>query len=239
MKLTKGALRYEGKAKKVYESENEDYYIVSYKNDATAFNGKKKGTIEGKDRVNNLMSARLFEVLEEKGIETHFVKVLEEWEMVVKRLEIIPVEVIIRNVAAGGMAEKLGMKEGTPLLKPVVEYCLKSDALSDPMINEDHIAVLELATEKEMETIRAMALKINEVLKVFFRERELNLVDFKLEFGKFHGKVILGDEISPDTCRLWDIKTGERLDKDRFRRDLGSVEESYQEVLKRVTGRIN
>lgn len=239
MKLSKGILRYEGKAKKVYDTEDDQYFIVSYKNDATAFNGKKKGTIEGKNRVNNLMSARLFEVLEEKGIETHFVKVIEEHEMIVKCLEIIPVEVIIRNVAAGGMAEKLGLEEGTPLLKPVVEYCLKSDALSDPMINDDHIAVLELATEDEMHTIRNTALKINEVLKSFFRDRELNLVDFKLEFGRFQGKVILGDEISPDTCRLWDIKTGERLDKDRFRRDLGSVEESYQEVLKRVTGRIS
>ncbi len=239
MKLSKGTLRYEGKAKKVYETEDDQYFIVSYKNDATAFNGKKKGTIEGKDRVNNLMSARLFEVLEEKGIETHFVKVLEEHEMAVKRLQIIPVEVIVRNVAAGGMAKKLGLQEGTSLSKPVVEYCLKSDALSDPMINEDHIEVLELATTEEMKTIKETALKINEVLRVFFRERELNLVDFKLEFGKFNGKVILGDEISPDTCRLWDMKTGERLDKDRFRRDLGSVEESYQEVLKRVTGMIN
>ena len=234
MELSKGVLRYEGKAKKVYQTEDEDYFIVSYKNDATAFNGKKKGTIEGKDRVNNLMSARLFEVLEEKGIETHFVEVLADHEMVVKRLEIIPVEVIIRNVAAGGMAEKLGLEEGTPLLTPVVEYCLKSDALSDPMINDDHIAVLELATKEEMAAIKEAALKINEVLKAFFKDRELNLVDFKVEFGKFHEKVILGDEISPDTCRLWDVKTGERLDKDRFRRDLGSVEESYQEVLKRV-----
>jgi len=239
MELSKGALRYEGKAKKVYDTEDAQYFIVSYKNDATAFNGKKKGTIEGKDRVNNLMSARLFEVLEEKGVETHFVKVIEEHEMVVKRLQIIPVEVIVRNLAAGGMAKKLGLKEGTPLSKPVVEYCLKSDALSDPMINDDHIEVLELATKEEMKIIKDTALKINEVLKIFFRERELNLVDFKLEFGKFNGKVILGDEISPDTCRLWDIKTGERLDKDRFRRDLGSVEESYQEVLKRVTGMIN
>lgn len=239
MKLSKGTLRYEGKAKKVYETEEDQYFIVSYKNDATAFNGKKKGTIEGKNRVNNLMSARLFEVLEEKGIETHFVKVIEEHEMIVKRLEIILVEVIVRNVAAGGLAKRLGLEEGTPLSKPVVEYCLKSDALSDPMINEDHIAVLDLATEEEMATIKETALKINEVLLSFFKERELNLVDFKLEFGRFNGKVILGDEISPDTCRLWDMKTGERLDKDRFRRDLGSVEESYQEVLKRVTGMIS
>ena len=239
MKLSKGALRYEGKAKKVYETEDDQYFIVSYKNDATAFNGKKKGTIEGKNRVNNLMSAKLFEVLEEKGIETHFVKVIEEHEMIVKRLEIILVEVIVRNVAAGGLAAKLGLEEGTPLSKPVVEYCLKSDALSDPMINEDHIAVLNLATEEEMKTIKESALKINEVLLSFFKERELSLVDFKLEFGRFQGKVILGDEISPDTCRLWDMKTGERMDKDRFRRDLGSVEESYQEVLKRVRGMIN
>lgn len=234
MKLTKGALRYEGKAKKVYETEDDQVYIVSYKNDATAFNGQKKGTIEGKNRVNNLMSAKLFELLEEKGIETHFVKVLEDHEMLVKRLEIIPVEVIVRNVAAGGMAKKLGLKEGRPLSKPVVEYSFKSDELSDPMINDDHIAVLNLATEEEMRTIKEMALKINEVLKGFFSERELKLVDFKLEFGRCQGKVLLGDEISPDTCRLWDEKTGERLDKDRFRRDLGSVEESYQEVLERV-----
>lgn len=239
MKLTKGALMYEGKAKRVYETEEKDYFIVSYKTDATAFDGKKKGSIEGKDRVNNLMSARLFEVLEEQGIETHFVKVVEEHEMVVKGLEIIPVEVIVRNVAAGGMAKKLGMKEGTPLSKPVVEYCLKSDSLSDPMINEDHIEVLDLATKEEMTTIKDSALKINEVLKEFFSERELILVDFKLEFGKHKGKVILGDEISPDTCRLWDLKTEESLDKDRFRRDMGDVEESYQEVLKRVTGMIN
>lgn len=239
MNLSKGALRYEGKAKKVYDTEDDQYFIVSYKSDATAFNGKKKGTIEGKERVNNLMSARLFEVLEEKGIETHFVKVLEEHEMVVKRLEIIAVEVIVRNVAAGGMAKRLGMKEGTPLSKPVVEYCFKSDPLSDPMINDDHIEVLNLATKEEMATIKASALKVNEVLREFFRERELNLVDFKLEFGRYKGKVILGDEISPDTCRLWDMKTGERLDKDRFRRDMGSVEESYLEVLKRVTGMIN
>ena len=239
MKLTKGALMYEGKAKRVYETEEKDYFIVSYKTDATAFDGKKKGSIEGKDRVNNLMSARLFEVLEEQGIETHFVKVLEEHEMVVKGLEIIPVEVIVRNVAAGGMAKKLGIKEGTPLSKPVVEYCLKSDSLSDPMINEDHIEVLDLATKEEMATIKDSALKINEVLKDFFSERELILVDFKLEFGKHKGKVILGDEISPDTCRLWDVKTEESLDKDRFRRDMGDVEQSYQEVLKRVTGMIN
>lgn len=236
MKLTKGALRYEGKAKKVFETDNDQVFIVSYKNDATAFNGQKKGTIEGKNRVNNLMSAKLFELLEEKGIATHFVKVLEDHEMVVKRLEIIPVEVIVRNIAAGGMAKKLGLKEGTPIAKPVVEYCLKSDELSDPMINDDHIAVLNLATEEEMKTIKETALKINEVLKDFFSERELQLVDFKLEFGRCEGKVLLGDEISPDTCRLWDKKTGERLDKDRFRRDLGSVEESYQEVLKRVLG---
>ncbi|NBG87481.1 phosphoribosylaminoimidazolesuccinocarboxamide synthase [Isachenkonia alkalipeptolytica] len=237
--MTKGTLLYEGKAKRVYETKDKDCFIVSYKTDATAFDGKKKGSIEGKDRVNNLMSARLFEVLEEKGIETHFVKVLEEHEMVVKRLEIIPVEVIVRNVAAGGMAKKLGLKEGTPLGKPVVEYCLKSDELSDPMINEDHIEVLELADKEEIQTIRKMALKINQVLKAFFLERELNLVDFKLEFGRYQGRVILGDEISPDTCRLWDLKSGERLDKDRFRRDLGAVEESYLEVLKRVTGMIN
>jgi phosphoribosylaminoimidazole-succinocarboxamide synthase len=234
MNPTKGTLRYEGKAKKVYETEDQQYFIVSYKTDATAFDGKKKGSIDGKDRVNNLMSAKLFQVLEAEGIRTHFEKVLDDHEMLVKRLKIIPVEVIVRNLAAGGMAKKLGLEEGTALFKPVVEYCLKSDELSDPMINEDHIAVLKLASEEEITKIKEMALKINEVLRVFFEKRELTLVDFKLEFGRFNGDVILGDEISPDTCRLWDRKTGERLDKDRFRRDLGLVEESYQEVLKRV-----
>ncbi len=235
MEWNKGALLYEGKAKKVYESDDQRYVIVEYKDDATAFNGEKKGQIKDKRRVNNLISAKMFGILEERGIPTHYVKTLKDHEMVVKHCDIIPVEVIVRNVAAGGMAKKLGIDEGGDLIPPVVEYCLKSDSLSDPMINDDHIRALGLATEEEMEIIRSLSLRINEVLKEVYLKAGLGLVDFKLEFGRHEGEIILGDEISPDTCRLWDIKTGESMDKDRFRRDLGYVEEAYQEVLKRIS----
>ncbi len=225
---------YEGKAKKVYKTEDKDKYIVEYKDDATAFNGKKKGTIVGKGVVNNKMSAAMFMLLEEKGIPTHMIELINDRESLVKAVEILPIEVIVRNVAAGSLAKRLGLEEGTVMDKTVLEFCYKNDDLGDPMINEYHIAALNLASEEQLKEVRKYAFNINEVLMNYFQERGIRLIDFKLEFGLYKGEVILADEISPDTCRLWDAKSNKKLDKDRFRRDLGQVEETYQEVLKRI-----
>lgn len=225
---------YEGKAKKVFATENPDYCIVSYKDDATAFNGEKKGTIIGKGVVNNRMSNFMFKLLEEKGIETDFVEELNDRETVLKKVEIVPLEVIVRNKAAGSLSKRLGLPEGTVMKVPVLEFCYKDDDLGDPMVNEYHILAAELATKEEIDKISEMALKINEIMVEFFKECKVDLIDFKIEFGRFHGDVILADEISPDTCRFWDVDTQEKLDKDRFRRDMGGVEEAYAEMMKRI-----
>ncbi len=234
--MEKKELLYEGKAKRIYKTGDPDVLWVEYKDDATAFNGLKKGTITGKGVLNNQISAYFFELLEQKGIRTHFVKYISDNEMLVKPLEIILVEVVVRNIAAGSLAKRLGMEEGTPLSHPVVEYYYKSDELGDPLINDDHIAAAELATPEEMSFIKATAIKVNDILKADLETKNLDLVDFKLEFGRYKGVVILGDEISPDTCRFWDKTTKEKLDKDRFRRDMGNVEEAYQEIKRRLTG---
>lgn len=225
---------YEGKAKKVFATDDKDFCIVDYKDDATAFNGLKKGTITGKGVVNNKMSNYLFQLLESKGIPTHFVKQLSDRETLVKKVEIVPLEVIVRNKAAGSLAKRLGMPEGTPMKCPVLEFCYKSDELGDPMVNEYHILAAEFATKEELDKISEMSLKVNKILCEFFLSVNIELIDFKLEFGRYHDEIILADEISPDTCRFWDVNTHEKLDKDRFRRDLGGVEEAYQEVMKRI-----
>ncbi len=228
---------YEGKAKKVYETKDSQCLIVSYKDDATAFNGVKKGTIANKGSVNNRVSNHLMSLLEEDGVPTHFIRTLNDRETLVQRVTIIPLEVIVRNIAAGSLSKRLGIEEGTKLSRPVLEFCYKNDELGDPMINDDHILAMELATEKELTLIREMAMHVNEFLRGYLSEVSIDLIDFKLEFGKTaDGKVILADEISPDTCRFWDSNTNEKLDKDRFRRDLGQVEEAYQEILKRLLG---
>ena len=227
-------LLYEGKAKRVYRTDDPGTYWIRYKDDATAFDGKKRGSIEGKGFYNNQISAMLFRFLETQGLDTHMVALLEDREMLVRALDIIPVEVIVRNVAAGSLSKRLGLEEGTVLDRPVLEFCYKSDELGDPMINEYHIAAMGWASELEMDSIRKQALEINRLLVPYFRKRDMTLVDFKLEFGRFEGRVILGDEISPDTCRLWDATTGEKMDKDRFRRDLGNVGEAYREVYRRL-----
>ncbi|MTI66799.1 MAG: phosphoribosylaminoimidazolesuccinocarboxamide synthase [Firmicutes bacterium] len=232
--MDKKEMLYEGKAKKVFKTDDEKRYLVKYKDDATAFNGVKKGTIVGKGAINNKMSALLFKILEEKGIPTHFEELISDREMVVKAVEILPIEVIVRNVAAGSLAKRLGLDEGTKMETTVLEYCYKNDDLGDPMINEYHIKAINLATKEQLEVVEEYALKINDILVKFFKERNINLIDFKLEFGLYDGKVILADEISPDTCRLWDLKTNKKLDKDRFRRDLGDVEAVYEEVLDRL-----
>ena len=225
---------YEGKAKKVFASDNPDYCIVSYKDDATAFNGEKKGTIVGKGVVNNRMSNFMFKLLEEKGIKTDFVEELNDRETVLKKVEIVPLEVIVRNKAAGSLSKRLGLPEGTVMKVPVLEFCYKDDDLGDPMVNEYHILAADLATKEEIEKISEMALKINSVMIDFFKECNVDLIDFKIEFGRFHGDIILADEISPDTCRFWDMDTQEKLDKDRFRRDMGGVEEAYAEMMRRI-----
>lgn len=225
---------YEGKAKKVFKTEDDSKYIIQYKDDATAFNGVKKGTIEGKGIINNKMSALLFKIIEEKGIPTHFIELLNDREMLVKEVTILPLEVIVRNIAAGSLAKRLGLEEGAVMKKSVLEFCYKNDELGDPMINEYHIEALELATKEQIEEIKKYAFQINDVLGKYFKTRGIKLIDFKLEFGLHKGKVILADEISPDTCRLWDVETDKKLDKDRFRRDLGEVEETYKEVFKRI-----
>ncbi len=227
---------YEGKAKKVFKTDDADYYVVEYKDDATAFNGEKKGSIHDKGVVNNKMSALLFNLLEAEGIPTHFEKLLSDREQYVKAVKILPLEVIVRNVAAGSLAKRLGLEEGVVMKETVLEFCYKDDALGDPMINEYHIYAMSFATPEQVEKIKDMSLKINTILIDFFKAHGLKLIDFKLEFGLFKGEVILADEISPDTCRLWDIETNKKMDKDRFRRDLGDVEETYQEVLNRIQG---
>lgn len=232
--MKKGKQIYEGKAKKLYETDEKDFYIQEFKDDATAFDATKRGTIKGKGIVNNKISAKLFELLEKNGIKTHFVKLLSDREMLIKRLKIIPIEVTIRNVVAGGMAKMLGLEEGIGLKEPVLEYHYKNDKLHDPLFNEYHIKALGLAADEELKIIKSYSFKINKVLKDFFSKKGLDLIDFKLEFGKHKGEVLLGDEISPDVCRLWDKSTQKKMDKDRFRRDLGGIEETYQEVLRRV-----
>ena len=229
---------YEGKAKKVFATENEDFCIVSYKDDATAFDGAKKGSISGKGVVNNRMSNYLMEKLEaEAGIPTHFVEGINDRETVVRKVSIIPLEVIVRNIAAGSFSKRFGVEEGTPLLCPTLEFCLKNDDLHDPMVNEYHIIACGWATKEDIETITDYTFRINNYLKEYFKGIGIDLVDFKIEFGKTKdGKIILADEISPDTCRFWDSKTHEKLDKDRFRRDLGNVEGAYQEMMRRVFG---
>ena len=235
--MEKVAQMYEGKAKKVYSTENEDYCIISYKDDATAFNGEKKGTISGKGVVNNKMSNYIMELMEKEGIPTHFVEELNDREAVVRRVTIIPLEVIIRNIAAGSFSKRFGVPEGTQLLRPTLEFCYKDDALGDPMANEYHIVACGWATQEDLDTITDYTFKINEFLKDFFKKINVDLVDFKIEFGKTRdGRIILADEISPDTCRLWDSTTHEKLDKDRFRRDLGNVEGAYQEMMNRIFG---
>ena len=228
---------YEGKAKKVFATTDPDLVIVSYKDDATAFNGAKKGTIVGKGVVNNRMSNYLMEKLEEKGIPTHYVEELSERETLVKRVTIVPLEVIVRNTAAGSLAKRLGLPEGTPMKRTVLEYCYKCDALDDPMVNAYHVMAMGWCTQDELNTIATMSLKINSFLKAYFKSINIDLIDFKLEFGKTSdGKIVLADEISPDTCRFWDATTHEKLDKDRFRRDMGGVEDAYKEMMKRVLG---
>ncbi len=225
---------YEGKAKKVYQTENEDLYIVDYKDDATAFNGLKKGSIAGKGVINNKMTNIIFQYLAQNDIENHFVKELSDRETLVKKVEIVPLEVIVRNIAAGSFSQKYGVEEGTQLNNAILEFSYKNDALGDPMINDMQITAIGIATIQELKTITESALKINELMKKFFIERDIILVDFKIEFGKYQNKIILADEVSPDTCRLWDANTKQKLDKDRFRRDLGGVEEAYEEVWKRI-----
>lgn len=228
---------YEGKAKKVFKTDDEKKYIVDYKDDATAFNGEKKGTIIGKGVVNNKMSAALFALLEKEGIPTHQIELLSDRESLVRAVKIIPLEVIVRNVAAGSLSKRLGIEEGTVMKETVLEFSYKNDALGDPMINDYHIKAMGYATDEQLAKIKEYALKINEILKKFFLEININLIDFKLEFGLYDNEVILADEISPDTCRLWDADTNKKLDKDRFRRDMGGVEEVYQDVLTRINNK--
>jgi len=227
---------YEGKAKIVYETSDPDLLIQYFKDDATAFDATKRGTIAQKGVVNNKISTKLFNLLESKGVATHFVKELSDREMLVKRLKIVPLEVTIRNIVAGGMAKMFGLEEGIVLESPVLEYHYKNDALHDPLINDYHALSLKLAAHEELKLIEKVSFTINKVLKDFFIKKDIILVDFKLEFGRHKGKILLGDEISPDTCRFWEKGTNRKLDKDRFRRDLGNVEEAYQEMLNRVIG---
>ncbi len=233
--MEKKEMLYEGKAKKVYKTDDENLYIVDYKDDATAFNGKKKGQITGKGIINNKMSNFLMKKMAEEGIPTHFVEEISDRETVVKKVTIVPLEVIIRNVAAGSFSKRFGVEEGKALLNPTLEYCLKDDALDDPMINDYQITAIGAATKEDLDVISDLTFKINEFLKKYFASIKIELVDFKIEFGKTpDGQIILADEISPDTCRLWDAETHAKLDKDRFRRDLGDVEEAYIEVAKRM-----
>lgn len=228
---------YEGKAKKVYATTDENMCIVSYKDDATAFNGEKKGTILGKGAINNRVTNHLMKMLEAKGIPTHFVEELSDRETVVKKVSIVPLEVIVRNIAAGSLAKRLGLDEGVKMQETVLEFCYKDDALGDPMVNEYHIMAMKWATKEEVDLIAEYSFKVNEILGAYLKEANIELIDFKLEFGKLvDGTIVLADEISPDTCRFWDSVTGEKLDKDRFRRDLGNVEDAYQEILKRLMG---
>ena len=232
--MEKKELLYEGKAKKVYTTENPDVLIVDYKDDATAFNGVKKGTIVGKGVVNNRMTNHIFKMLEEKGIPTHFIEELSDRETAVKKVEIVPLEVIVRNVAAGSFSKKLGIEEGFRLLSPTLEFSYKNDELGDPMINDYYAVAIGAATREESDKITELVFKINEILVDYFKSIKVDLIDFKVEFGRYKGQIILADEISPDTCRFWDSETHEKLDKDRFRRDLGHVEEAYEEIYRRI-----
>jgi len=228
-------LLYEGKAKKVYRTDDPRYYIIEYKDEATAFDGKKKGIIQGKGTINNKVSAVFFQLLEENGVPTHFVELLSPTEMLVKKVDIIPLEVIVRNYAAGSISKRLGLEEGLKFDQPVVEFSYKNDELGDPMVNNYHILAMKLATEEEINTLTQQALRVNQILSQFLLEKNIILVDFKLEFGKTpEGHMVLADEISPDTCRFWDSTTMEKLDKDRFRRDMGGVEEAYLEIARRL-----
>ena len=232
--MEKLELRYEGKAKRVYDTDQKEYFWVAYKDDATAFNGEKKGQIVDKGQVNNQLSALFFEELEKAGIPTHFVRLLSDRDMLVHRLDMIPLEVVVRNIVAGSLSKRLGVEEGFVLPRPVVELYYKDDALGDPLVNESHVEAMGWANADVVREIQALGLKVNSVLQTILVKSGIELIDFKLEFGILDGKVYLGDEISPDTCRYWDIETREKLDKDRFRRDLGGVEEAYQEVYRRV-----
>ncbi|MDD3223783.1 MAG: phosphoribosylaminoimidazolesuccinocarboxamide synthase [Clostridium sp.] len=228
---------YEGKAKKVYATDKDDEVIVYYKDDATAFNGVKKGHIDDKGILNNKITSMLFELIEKHGIKTHLIKTLNDREELCKKVEIVPLEVIVRNVAAGSMAKRLGLEEGSPLKTTVFEISYKNDDYNDPLINDTHAVAIGLTTFDELKDIYAKTAKINEILKEFFLKQGIKLIDFKIEFGRYNGEILLADEISPDTCRLWDAKTNEKLDKDRFRRDLGNVKEAYVEILKRIEGK--
>ena len=232
--MNKLDLLYEGKAKKVYCTEDPDVLIVDYKDDATAFNGEKKGTIVGKGVVNNRMTNHIFQLLEKEGVPTHFIEELSDRETAVKKVEIVPLEVIVRNVAAGSFSKKLGIEEGTRLLAPTLEFSYKNDELGDPMINDYYAIAIGAATREEIDRITELVFKVNDFLKRYFAEAGIELIDFKVEFGRYKGDIILADEISPDTCRLWDKETHEKLDKDRFRRDMGKVEEAYEEVFRRL-----
>ncbi len=233
--MEKREMMYEGKAKKIYATDDKDLVIVYYKDDATAFNGVKKGQIEDKGVLNNNITSIIFELLNKNGIKTHFVKKLNEREQLCKKVEIVPLEVIVRNVAAGSMAKRLGLEEGYQLKTTVFEICYKNDAYNDPLINDYHAVGIGLATFDELKQMYEMTDKINEILKDFFLKLNIKLIDFKIEFGRYNGEIILADEISPDTCRFWDAATNEKLDKDRFRRDLGDVREAYVEILNRIS----
>ena len=232
--MEKKELLYEGKAKKVFATEDPDVLIVDYKDDATAFNGLKKGTIVGKGAINNRMTNHIFKILETKGVPTHYIEELSDRETAVKKVEIVPLEVIIRNFSAGSFAKKMGMEEGIKFKQPTLEFSYKNDDLGDPFINRYYALALDLATEEEINAIEKYAFIVNDVMREYFDSLGIELIDFKIEFGRYHGQIILADEVSPDTCRLWDKETHEKLDKDRFRRDLGNVEDAYQEVFRRL-----
>lgn len=235
--MEKRELLYEGKAKKVFATDDPQVVLVSYKDDATAFNGLKKGTISGKGAINNRVTNYMMELLEKEGVKTHLVRELSNRETLVKKVSIIPLEVIIRNISAGSFSKRYGVEEGIVFSSPTIEFSYKNDDLGDPLINSYHAQALGIATGEEIETVKAMAFKVNDVMKAFFKNLNVDLVDFKLEFGKTaDGEIVLADEISPDTCRFWDSETHEKLDKDRFRRDMGNVEDAYKEMMKRILG---
>lgn len=232
--MSKLEMMYEGKAKQIFRTDKEDEVIVYYKDDATAFNGEKKGQISDKGELNNAITAMIFEMLNENGVKTHFIEKLNDREQLCKKVEIVPLEVIVRNVAAGSMAKRLGLEEGFALKTTVFELSYKDDNLGDPLINDFHAVGIGATTFEELEKIYAMTTKINDLLKEFFAKQNIRLIDFKIEFGRYNGEIVLADEISPDTCRFWDATTGEKLDKDRFRRDLGNVRDAYVEILNRI-----
>jgi phosphoribosylaminoimidazole-succinocarboxamide synthase len=231
-----GKMLYEGKAKQIFETDNPSEVLVYFKDDATAFNGEKKGTIGSKGLLNNAISTLFFQILEKEGVPTHYIRTIDDRSMLVKRLSIIPLEVVVRNITAGSLAKRLGWPEGKVLERPILELYYKDDSLGDPLINRNHVAALGAASPEELDDLSEVALKINAILAAYLIQRKVKLVDFKLEFGRADGKIYLGDEISPDTCRFWDADTGEKLDKDRFRRDLGRVEEAYREMYRRIKG---